>query len=66
MYQPTVKLILGAGWVPGDGTMDGAQLVDGEWYHPLAGCDSLQYTVDSIRRILLIRQKAKIAAEKLS
>jgi hypothetical protein len=30
--------------------MDGAQLVDGQWWHPVFGCDSLQYVVDNARQ----------------
>jgi hypothetical protein len=26
--------------------MDGAQLIDGEWWHPMFGCDSLQLVID--------------------
>ena len=41
-----------AGYEPGDGSMDGAQLVDGEWWHPTFGCDSLQLVVDRARAAL--------------
>jgi hypothetical protein len=43
---------LRAGYEPGDGSMDGAQLVDGEWWHPIFGCDSLQMVVDRARALL--------------
>jgi hypothetical protein len=43
---------LRAGYEPGDGSMDGAQLVDGEWWHPIFGCDSLQMAVDRARALL--------------
>lgn len=39
-----------AGYEPGDGSMDGAMLVDGEWWHPMFGCDSLQMVVDRAAR----------------
>lgn len=32
----------------GDGSMDGAQQVNCEWYHPLFGCDSLQIFLDNL------------------
>ncbi len=41
-----------AGYEPGDGSMDGAQLVDGEWWHPMFGCDSLQMVADRARALL--------------
>lgn len=43
------------GYEPGDGSMDGAMLVDGEWWHPMFGCDSLQHVLDGVRyrRVLL-------------
>jgi hypothetical protein len=31
--------------------MDGAQIVDCEWWHPEMGCDSLQFAVDNCRAI---------------
>jgi hypothetical protein len=40
---------LSPGYEPGDGSMDGAMLVDGEWWHPVMGCDSLQVVIDNIR-----------------
>jgi hypothetical protein len=48
----TLCSLLSPGYEPGDGTMDGAQLVDGQWWHPLFGCDSLQYVVDNARQAL--------------
>jgi hypothetical protein len=44
-----VDRLLSPGYESGVGVMDGAQLVDGEWYDPMFGCDSLQYVVDNIR-----------------
>jgi hypothetical protein len=44
-----VDRLLSPGYESGAGVMDGAQLVDGEWYDPMFGCDSLQYVVDNIR-----------------
>jgi hypothetical protein len=41
------KAIIGKGYEPGDGSMDGAQLVNGQWWHPKYGCDSLQFVVNS-------------------
>jgi ribulose bisphosphate carboxylase small subunit len=50
--QVQVRRILGLGWEPGDGTEDGAQLVDGDWWWPVLGCDSLQETVGRVRQLL--------------
>ena len=44
-----LKAILQPAYEPGDGRADGAQLVDGEWWHPTFGCDSLQKVVDNVR-----------------
>lgn len=41
-----IQSLLGVAFEPGDGSADGAQLVDGEWYHPVLGCDSLQHVID--------------------
>lgn len=46
----TLRSLLSPGYEPGDGTMDGAQLVDGHRWHPCFGCDSLQYVVDNARQ----------------
>ncbi len=50
----TDTLHLGPGWEPGDGSADGAMLVDDQWYHPVMGCDSLQFTVDNMRAYLAL------------
>jgi hypothetical protein len=39
-------------WAPGEEIADGAQLVDGRWWHPIFGCDSLQYVVNNARQAL--------------
>ena len=44
-----LNAILQPAYEPGDGSADGAQLVDGEWWHPVFGCDSLQNVVDNVR-----------------
>jgi hypothetical protein len=49
MADQILKALLRPGYEPGDGSMDGAQLVNGEWWHPVLGCDSLQYAVDNFR-----------------
>jgi hypothetical protein len=36
----------------GEEIADGAQLVDGEWWHPQFGCDSLQFVVDNARQAM--------------
>jgi hypothetical protein len=47
-------------WAPGEEIADGAQLVDGEWWHPQFGCDSLQYVVDNARQALAPEDRAVI------
>ena len=49
MADQILKALLHPGYELGDGSMDGAQLVNGEWWHPVLGCDSLQYAVDNFR-----------------
>ena len=49
----TLRALLNPGYSPGDMDMDGAQLVDGQWWHPCFGCDSLQYVVDNARQALI-------------
>jgi len=39
-------------WAPGEEIADGAQLVDRQWWHPIFGCDSLQYVVNNARQAL--------------
>ena len=46
-----VRRLMGSDWEPGDGSMDGAQLVDGEWWHPISGCDALQGVIDRARQL---------------
>lgn len=41
--------VLGPAYEQGDGSMDGAQFVGGQWWHPVFGCDSLQYVIDNIK-----------------
>jgi hypothetical protein len=43
--------LLSPGYEPGYGLMDGSQMVDGEWWDPQFGCDSLQYVLDNYRRM---------------
>lgn len=52
MTNPTLRSLLNPGYEPGNGTMDGAQLVDGQWWHPLFDCDSMQYVADNARQAL--------------
>jgi hypothetical protein len=47
----------------GDGSADGAQLVDEEWWHPIMGCDSLQEVVDNARAVWARAQGASPGAE---
>jgi len=44
-----IRPLLGSGYEPGDGSADGAQLIDDEWWHPIMGCDSLQIVIDNTR-----------------
>ena len=48
----TLHSLLNPGYELNNGTIDGAQLVDGQWWHPCFGCDSLQYVVDNVRQAL--------------
>jgi hypothetical protein len=50
--MPTLRSLLHPTYEPGDGSADGAQLVDGEWWHPIMGCDSLQEVVGNARAVL--------------
>lgn len=44
-----IRTLLRPGYEPGDGSADGAQLVNLAWWHPAMGCDSLQIVVDNAR-----------------
>jgi len=44
-----IRALLGSAYKPGDGSADGAQIVDLHWWHPVMGCDSLQIVVDRAR-----------------
>ena len=50
--------LLHPAYEPGDGTMDGAQLVDGDWWHPVFGCDSLDYVVNNYWNEVFRERKA--------
>ena len=52
--ESTVVLqVLSAGWVKCDELVpDGAQMLDGEWYAPKWGCDSLEASLDALQAIL--------------
>lgn len=52
MTSDLIKTLLRPGYENGDGTAEGAQLVDLAWYHPVMGCDSLQIVVDNARAVL--------------
>lgn len=45
-----IRLLLDKAYFPVDaGSLDdGAQLVDGKWYMPVWGCDTLSYIVDGV------------------
>ena len=57
----TLAFLLRPAYEPGDGSADGAQLVDGQWWHPIFGCDSLQHVVDNARSLLNKDQDLLIA-----
>jgi hypothetical protein len=44
---PDFRALLHPGYELGDGSADGAQQVGGQWWHPVMGCDSLQFVVDN-------------------
>jgi hypothetical protein len=44
---PDIRALLHSGYELGDGSADGAQQVGGQWWHPVMGCDSLQFVVDN-------------------
>jgi hypothetical protein len=46
----TIKSLLNPAYeITGEEIAEGAQLVDGEWWNPVMGCDSLQMVVDNAR-----------------
>lgn len=47
-----LRALLQPGYEPCDASEDDAQKVDGEWWHPAFGCDSLQMVVDNARSML--------------
>ena len=52
-----VLQVLSAGWEkfgdePNTKLPDGAQMIDGEWYIPKWGCDSLEASLDALQAIL--------------
>jgi hypothetical protein len=49
---PTLRALLHPTYEPGDGSADGAQLVDEQWWHPVMGCDSLQEVADNARDVI--------------
>ena len=58
-----VLQVVSAGWEkfgyePNTKLPDGAQMIDGEWYTPKWGCDSLEASLDALQAIL---QNAEIA-----
>jgi hypothetical protein len=44
---PDIRALLHPGYELGDGSADGAQQVGGQWWHPVMGCDSLQFVVNN-------------------
>jgi hypothetical protein len=46
------RTLLRPAYEPGDGSADGAQLVNLAWWHPISGSDSLQIVVDNACAIL--------------
>ena len=48
----TLRSLLNPSYELDDVTIDGSQLIDGQWWYPVFGCDSLQYVVDNARQAL--------------
>lgn len=46
--NPLVLRVLSAGYERGDGNIDGAQMVGGEWWIPKLGCDSVDHMLDQL------------------
>jgi DNA-binding XRE family transcriptional regulator len=46
--HPLVLRVLSAGFERGDGNLDGAQMIDGEWWIPKWGCDSINHMLDQL------------------
>jgi hypothetical protein len=60
--------LLRPAYEPGDGQAPGSQLVNGEWYLPVYGCDSLQVFIEQLPYKLtseLIGQVAKYYLEDI-
>jgi hypothetical protein len=51
------RALLRPAYEPGDGSADGAQLVNQSWWHPSMGCDSLQIVVDNARNAIVCRSQ---------
>ena len=47
--EDIIRRILSAGYELGDGNLDGAQMINGEWWIPKWGCDSLDHMIDQLR-----------------
>jgi hypothetical protein len=59
-----VSQFMKPGYEPGDGSMDGAMLVDAEWWHPLHGCDSLQNVLDGVRYRMVLTDSRSVLTKK--
>lgn len=44
----TISALLHPAYEPGDGSADCAQMVNGQWWHPCFGCDSLEIVLDNL------------------
>jgi hypothetical protein len=55
------RTLLRPAYEPGDGSADGAQLVNLAWWHPAMGCDSLQIVVDNARAIIARQGRPAVA-----
>lgn len=55
--QSPTLLTPSSGYERGDGSMDGAQMVDGEWWHPVWGCDSLSHVIDQANYLLVNKKQ---------
>ena len=51
-----LRLLLDKAYTP-TGSDDGEQLVNGVWYVPVWGCDTLQYIVDGVRDLAVVEDQ---------
>ncbi len=57
MNYEYVKDTILCNYEPCDGCVENAQMVDGKWYAPLWGCDTLSKVLDDIKTAFEVAQK---------